>query len=126
MKTITHLKSFTVLSLSGCAIHYFIYTLLTFLPKIQLNMDVCELAEVSIIDDVISEQSPSPTSSSDRGQQRRPLNTAKCARCRIHGVVNPLEGHKRHCRWRDCQCRKCLQLVEILKYEKAWASQVEL
>ena len=48
-----------------------------------------------------------PNQDDQGNESNKPKRNPFCSRCRNHGRIAQVKGHKRHCEYRDCQCEGC-------------------
>jgi hypothetical protein len=46
-----------------------------------------------------------------------------CVKCRLHGKVEVLKGHKRNCPYTNCTCGRCTSHVDLLTHKNAVRDQ---
>ena len=58
--------------------------------------------------EIKDENKDSPADIKTAASNRNP----KCTRCRNHGILSELRGHKHQCRFKDCACVDCRTVAE--------------
>ena len=48
----------------------------------------------------------------DENKESSSNRNPKCTRCRNHGILSDLRGHKHQCRFKDCSCMDCRTVAE--------------